>query len=85
MGKLVAALKSEGLWDTTLLVFASDNGGPVCVGGSQIRIIWLYCNTIMYCYNAVGGNQLPDAEPMPCSSTIGRPGSAAGSDAGRCQ
>ena len=29
VGKLVAALKANGLWANSLLVFASDNGGPI--------------------------------------------------------
>ena len=27
-GRLVAALKSKGMWDNTLVVVSSDNGGP---------------------------------------------------------
>jgi arylsulfatase A-like enzyme len=29
IGKVVAKLKSEGVWDNTLLFFISDNGGPL--------------------------------------------------------
>jgi len=34
IGKLVAALKQKGLYDDTLIVFTSDNGGPVYNNGS---------------------------------------------------
>ena len=33
VGKLVAALKSRGMWDNLLFVTSSDNGGPVYPGG----------------------------------------------------
>jgi arylsulfatase A-like enzyme len=29
MGKIIATLKSEGIWENTLLFFISDNGGPL--------------------------------------------------------
>jgi arylsulfatase A-like enzyme len=29
MGKIIATLKSEGVWENTLLFFISDNGGPL--------------------------------------------------------
>jgi hypothetical protein len=32
MGNITAALKRTKLWDTTLLVWAADNGGPTGVG-----------------------------------------------------
>lgn len=31
---ITSALKSEGMWDTTLFVFATDNGSPVCGWGA---------------------------------------------------
>lgn len=34
IGEVVAALKAKGMWDDTLLVFASDNGGPTYFPGS---------------------------------------------------
>lgn len=34
IGKLVAALKANGQWDNTLLVFSSDNGGQLESGGT---------------------------------------------------
>lgn len=33
LGNITARLKSEGMWNTTLLVVQSDNGGPVYAGG----------------------------------------------------
>ena len=33
IGKFVNALKSRGMWDNTLLVFVSDNGGPTYMSG----------------------------------------------------
>lgn len=35
VANITAALKARGLWDNALLVFASDNGSPVAVGGSN--------------------------------------------------
>ena len=32
---LTAALKSANMWDDTLLIFTTDNGSPVTVGGSN--------------------------------------------------
>ena len=29
VGRVVAALKAAGLWNSTLLVASSDNGGPI--------------------------------------------------------
>jgi arylsulfatase A-like enzyme len=29
MGKIIATLKAEGIWENTLLFFISDNGGPL--------------------------------------------------------
>ena len=34
VGDLVAALRARGMWDDTLLVFLSDNGGPVYYPGA---------------------------------------------------
>ncbi len=34
VGKLVDALKGKGMWDNTLLVLSSDNGGPIYPGKS---------------------------------------------------
>ena len=33
IGLIVRALKAKGMWDDTLLVFSSDNGGPIYVHG----------------------------------------------------
>ncbi len=35
VANITAALKARGMWDNTLLVWASDNGTPVNVGGSN--------------------------------------------------
>ena len=32
IGDVVAAMRKRGMWDRTLMVFSSDNGGPVNVG-----------------------------------------------------
>ena len=34
VGNLTALLKSKGMWDQTLLVFTTDNGGPIYANGS---------------------------------------------------
>jgi len=34
IGKVVDALKQKGLWDTTLITFSSDNGGPIYNNGT---------------------------------------------------
>ena len=34
VGELVQALKAKGLWDTTLFVVSSDNGGPIIPGSA---------------------------------------------------
>jgi len=34
VGKVVAALKKKGMWENTLLVVSSDNGGPIYAGKS---------------------------------------------------
>lgn len=34
VGELVAALRAKGMWDTTLLIFITDNGGPVYEPGA---------------------------------------------------
>merc|ERR1719158_585825 len=34
VGELVASLKSKGMWEDTLVVFTSDNGGPVYEPGA---------------------------------------------------
>lgn len=34
VGELVDKLKAKGAWDNTLLLFMSDNGGPVYIPGS---------------------------------------------------
>merc|ERR1719401_3291638 len=34
IGAAVAALKKKGMWDDTLVIFTSDNGGPVYEPGS---------------------------------------------------
>jgi arylsulfatase I/J len=35
VGEVVDALRSHELWDNTLLVFVSDNGGPVYLNGTS--------------------------------------------------
>jgi arylsulfatase A-like enzyme len=35
VGAVVAALKSKGMWENTLLIWTTDNGAPVQVGGSN--------------------------------------------------
>jgi hypothetical protein len=35
VGKVVQALKAQGLWDNTLLIWTTDNGAPVTVAGSN--------------------------------------------------
>ena len=35
VGNITAALKASGMWDNTLLVFATDNGSPVCGWGAS--------------------------------------------------
>ncbi len=35
VGAVVAALKNTGMWDNTLLIWTTDNGTPVTVGGSN--------------------------------------------------
>ena len=34
IGQVVSALQAKGMWNNTLLVLLSDNGGPVYGGGS---------------------------------------------------
>jgi arylsulfatase B len=34
VGEVVNALKEKGMWENTVLVFSSDNGGPTYAGGS---------------------------------------------------
>ena len=34
IGRLIDGLKAKGMWDNTLLVFSSDNGGPIYAGRS---------------------------------------------------
>lgn len=34
VARVVGALRSAGMWDNTLLVFASDNGGPIYLNGT---------------------------------------------------
>ena len=34
VGRVVAALRAAGMWEDTLLVLASDNGGPVYNNGT---------------------------------------------------
>lgn len=34
IGNLTKALKAKGMWDNTLVVFTTDNGGPIYVPGS---------------------------------------------------
>merc|ERR1719454_1494604 len=34
VGELVKALRGKGMWDNTLLVFVSDNGGPIYEPGA---------------------------------------------------
>jgi len=33
-GRIVAALRAEGMFDNTLIICASDNGGPVYLNGT---------------------------------------------------
>ena len=35
VGKIVSMLKSTGMWNDTLLVFSTDNGGAVSMAGSN--------------------------------------------------
>lgn len=35
VGQTVALLRARGMWDNTLMVFSSDNGGPVYFGGTS--------------------------------------------------
>ncbi len=35
VGEIEAVLKKKGMWDKTLLVFISDNGGPIYVPGNS--------------------------------------------------
>ena len=35
VGRLVALYREKSMWDNTLLWFASDNGGPIYVGGNN--------------------------------------------------
>ena len=34
VGNVTGLLRQRGMWDNTLVVFSSDNGGPVYGGGS---------------------------------------------------
>ena len=36
VGRVVDALVARGMWDDTLLVFSSDNGGPVCASCARV-------------------------------------------------
>ena len=36
VGAVVALLKERGLWDDTLLVFHSDNGGEIMGAGEKV-------------------------------------------------
>jgi arylsulfatase A-like enzyme len=35
IGNITATLKAAGMWEDTLLIFASDNGGPSLVDGAS--------------------------------------------------
>mmetsp|Transcript_79360 Transcript_79360/g.233146 ORF Transcript_79360/g.233146 Transcript_79360/m.233146 type:complete len:508 (-) Transcript_79360:77-1600(-) len=40
VGNVTRALKETGLWDRTLLIFSSDNGGPTLVHGQSFANNW---------------------------------------------
>jgi len=35
IGNITAAFKAKGMWESTLMFFASDNGGPIYAGGNN--------------------------------------------------
>ncbi len=56
VGKIVATLKSEGVWENTILFFISDNGGPLAqsadnapLGGKNIRTTREACGFLSSC------------------------------------
>ena len=48
VGELVSKLQDSGLWDNTLLVFVSDNGGPIYEPGRRIIILFVEENTMIF-------------------------------------
>ncbi|CAK9013922.1 Arylsulfatase B (ASB) (N-acetylgalactosamine-4-sulfatase) (G4S), partial [Durusdinium trenchii] len=39
LGKIVGALKAKGMWDNTLMVLSSDNGGPIYATPSPFHLL----------------------------------------------